>query len=132
MRTPVIAVGPQWSLLKAKSLFERNEISGAPVVEDGKVVGVFSLGDVLRHMSSEAPPTPSGGGSTGADTCVGDLMSSPAICVRPEDSLPRVMERMLSRRIRRIMVVDAEESLVGIITAQVLLEAYLRALRQQG
>ena len=49
MTTPVVSVGPDTSVLAIAELLFRERISGVPVVEDGRVVGLVSEGDLLRR-----------------------------------------------------------------------------------
>jgi len=94
-------------------LLDRHRISGLPVVDhDDKVLGVVSSTDLAR---AEA----------GALTA-GELMSTPAITVHPEQSVSgaaRVMER---HGIERLPVVDEEDRLIGIATRRDLLRVFAR------
>ena len=52
MTTEVLTVGSDWSLDRLAEFFVANSISGAPVIgPDGKLVGVVSLTDIVRHGS---------------------------------------------------------------------------------
>jgi CBS domain-containing protein len=57
MTRDVLTVGPELSLRDAMSLFVTRHISGAPVVSNGKVVGVVSLTD-LAEFSAASPGVP--------------------------------------------------------------------------
>jgi len=57
MTREVITVSPELSLRDAMSLFVTRHISGAPVVSNGKVVGVVSLTD-LAEFSASSPGVP--------------------------------------------------------------------------
>jgi len=53
MTKPVISVDPNMDIRYCARLFDRFHISRAPVVDDGKVVGIVSLNDlVLRSWKS--------------------------------------------------------------------------------
>ncbi|MBK3643749.1 CBS domain-containing protein [Streptomyces sp. MBT33] len=94
-------------------LLDRHRISGLPVVDhDDKVLGVVSGTDLAR-----------GGNGT---LTAGDLMSTPAVTVHPEQAVSdaaRVMER---HGIERLPVVDEEDRLVGIATRRDLLRVFAR------
>ncbi|MFF4908193.1 CBS domain-containing protein [Streptomyces sp. NPDC001260] len=94
-------------------LLDRHRISGLPVVDhDDKVLGVVSGTDLAR----------AGNGTLTA----GDLMSTPAVTVHPEQAVSdaaRVMER---HGIERLPVVDEEDRLVGIATRRDLLRVFAR------
>ncbi|MFI8228732.1 CBS domain-containing protein [Streptomyces sp. NPDC085900] len=94
-------------------LLDRHRISGLPVVDhDDKVLGVVSGTDLAR----------AGNGKLTA----GDLMSTPAVTVHPEQAVSdaaRVMER---HGIERLPVVDEEDRLIGIATRRDLLRVFAR------
>jgi acetoin utilization protein AcuB len=48
MKTPVITVGPSDPIERAALLMEEHRISGLPVVEDERLVGIFTITDLLR------------------------------------------------------------------------------------
>ena len=51
MTKPIITVNPEMDIRYAARLFDRFGLSRAPVVEDGKVVGIVSFTDmVLKGM----------------------------------------------------------------------------------
>ncbi len=53
MSKPVVSVKPEMDIRYCARLFERFHLSRAPVLEDGKVVGIVSLTDmVLRGLAS--------------------------------------------------------------------------------
>ena len=45
----------------------------------------------------------------------GDLMTSPAVTVTPDDTLERAARLMYTRKVKRLPVVDASGHLVGIV-----------------
>ena len=52
MNKDVLSVGMDWSIEYLTDFLVENGISGAPVTsEDGKLVGVVSLTDIVRHSS---------------------------------------------------------------------------------
>ncbi len=56
MTTNVIVLSPQTSLLSAVQLFADSQVTGAPVVEGSKVVGVLSVSDLMEFTGSSAEP----------------------------------------------------------------------------
>ncbi|MFE0511144.1 CBS domain-containing protein [Streptomyces sp. NPDC058964] len=108
-------------------LLDQHRISGLPVVDhEDKVVGVISETDLIRRQANQAE-----GGRvvrstvTGAATA-GELMSTPAVTVHPEQRVSdaaRVMER---HGVERLPVVDEEDRLIGIATRRDLLRVFLR------
>ena len=50
MHSDVMFVRPNWTVFDVAKIFEKNGISGAPVVEKGKVIGVVSMSDLVKFM----------------------------------------------------------------------------------
>jgi CBS domain-containing protein len=56
MTTDVHTVEADWPLTRVAQFLVDHEISGAPVVDDGTLVGVISLTDLARHNSGPGSP----------------------------------------------------------------------------
>lgn len=50
MSSDVLFVRPHWTVFDVAKTFEKNNISGAPVVENGKVIGIVSISDLIKFM----------------------------------------------------------------------------------
>ncbi|MCX5373531.1 MULTISPECIES: CBS domain-containing protein [unclassified Streptomyces] len=126
-------------------LLDRHRISGVPVVDDDdKVLGVISETDLIRHQAARPPrgrvrrgrrsardSTPDAAAAARATTA-GELMSTPAVTVHPEQRVAdaaRIMER---RHVDRLPVVDEEDRLIGIATRRDLLRVFLRTDEEIG
>lgn len=81
-------------------LCKERYISGVPIVKEGKVVGVVTRQDLLRNPDEEQ---------------IALLMSRNPITVSPDATIVEAARIILSRRIRRLPVME-EEKLVGIIS----------------
>ncbi|MEU9188896.1 CBS domain-containing protein [Streptomyces sp. NPDC048484] len=102
-------------------LLDVHRISGLPVVDgDDKVLGVVSGTDLIRTQASRADHC-----SARAVTAA-DLMTSPAITVHPEQTVPDAARLMERRGVERLPVVDEEDRLIGIATRRDLLRVFLR------
>jgi CBS domain-containing protein len=140
MTLDVVEAHPETSFKDVVRLLHRHRISGLPVVDhDDKVVGVISETDLIRRQAARSPDglagrsrTRSPGRSAGHPDAgargftAGDLMSTPAITVHPEQRIAdaaRVMER---HGVERLPVVDEEDRLIGIATRRDLLRVFLR------
>jgi CBS domain-containing protein len=53
MTSPVIVVGPETTVEEAMALMTDRRIRHVPVVEDGDVVGIVSIGDVVKFKSKQ-------------------------------------------------------------------------------
>ncbi|MFF9489522.1 CBS domain-containing protein [Streptomyces sp. NPDC014676] len=103
-------------------LLDHHRISGLPVVDaDGKVLGVLSGSDLVRLQAHRDGSAPS------PALTAGDVMSSPAITVHPEQTVPDAARLMERRGVERLPVVDEADRLIGIATHRDLLRVFLRA-----
>jgi CBS domain-containing protein len=108
-----------------------NRISGGPVCDRGKVVGVISESDIARALlppeqldHRAVPLNPSMYFTRGEqrtskvndqEISVGECMSSEVISVHPRDGLWAAARTISHRGIKRLPVVDDEGYLVGIV-----------------
>ena len=113
-------------------------VSGFPVVgDDGRVIGVVSEADMLAKQALESEPKGMPGMIAGLlrrkehekarGTTAGDLMTSPAVTVTPDDTLERAARLMYTRKVKRLPVVDANGHLVGIVGRADLLSVFDRS-----
>ena len=139
--TPSVVTVKEAAPLKevAEVLIERG-ISGVPVVDDaGVVVGVVSEADFLLKGSGQdvARPHRLGrlfGDSKAAEarqqkrhaTTAGEAMTSPAITVRPSQTLAEAARLMTGQLVNRLVVMDGGK-LVGIVTRADLVRAFVRS-----
>lgn len=75
-----------------------HRIGALPVVDDGKVVGIFSERDIVYGVARY--------GSAFLAKTVGDVMTSPAITVTGETAILSALSMMTKRRIRHLPVID--------------------------
>ena len=112
-------------------------VSAFPVVDDdGKVIGVVSEADMLAKEALDSEPEGMPGMITGLlrrkehekarGITAGDLMTSPAVTVAPDDTVERAARLMYTRKVKRLPVVDANGHLVGIIGRADLLAVFDR------
>ena len=52
MTSPVLTVTPDMPVKEAATLLAKRDVSGAPVIKDDKIVGIFSEVDVLRSLKT--------------------------------------------------------------------------------
>jgi hypothetical protein len=55
MTTEVITGQPDWPLERVAEVMGKHQIRRLPIVQDGAVVGIVSLGDVALHMQKREP-----------------------------------------------------------------------------
>jgi CBS domain-containing protein len=134
-REPVCA-DQNMTIRQLARIFEENEISGCPVVDqEGRVVGVVSKTDLIRRCSEGTRDHPPGylfeviseeDDELIPDplVCVEDFMTEEAATVRPAAPVEKVAALMVERRIHRVIVVDEENFPVGVITSLDLLAVF--------
>lgn len=129
MSTRVHTFSPDTDLLSAARVLFDNRWAGAPVIEDGEVVGVLSLADVIAQRRSVKAPTPlvvfdallylgvrrfERELKKVASMTVGDSMTSPAITVEPETTVAAIATLMIDEGLATLPVVQGGK-LVGIV-----------------
>ena len=95
----------------AKKLVD-NEIDGAPVIKDGKVIGVFTLTDLVNAIADD-----------NEDKKVGELMSTNVVIVNEDLKIANAIDIMLKKSISRLIVADNNQTLLGIVTRTDLLDS---------
>lgn len=134
MTRDVITVAPQ-SLLKAVAeTLARHRISGVPVVDNGRVLGVVSEADILEKEAAELKPGMLGRllrrgrpDAKKAARIAREAMTSPAVTVPPQRDVAQAARLMVERGINRLPVVTEDGGLVGIVTRADLVRAFVRS-----
>ena len=136
MTTSVVTVDRITPYQEIDRLLTEHRISGMPVLKMGReVAGVVSEADLLaaedetnrrarmdssvgrRRLLHKQPP-----GSLTAGT----LMTSPAITIGPDATIPAAARLMNTHHIRRLPVVDEDGKLIGVVSRRDLLSVFLR------
>ncbi|MGB1236039.1 MAG: IMP dehydrogenase, partial [Planktomarina sp.] len=107
-----ITLTPGQTLADAKALQERYRVTGFPVVQDGKIVGIVTNRD-MRFATDEKTP-------------VRVMMSSDNLAIMQEPAdLSAAKSMMAERRIEKLLVTDAAGALTGLLTIKDLEQAVL-------
>lgn len=118
MKTNVLSVSPEASLLQCRKIFKEHNISRLPVVDADKVVvGLISAADI----NSFAPHR-----TTGleilevldllADTPAKQIMTVDPVTINYKGTVEQAAQRMIEQHATCLPVVNSEEKLVGILT----------------
>lgn len=117
MTRRVVALGADRPLEAATWLFATEHVSGAPVRDpDGRVIGILSKTDLVDPMRRAQRA------GTRAGT-VGEAMTPAVYAVRPGDPVIEAARIMLAREVHRVVVLDEDGDLAGILTAMDVLRA---------
>jgi len=136
MTTEVATTTPDTLLKQAAMELVRRRVSGMPVVQDGRVVGVLSEADILAKEGEEEkhggflqwlvdPGDPWVAARFDAVT-VADAMSAPARTILPDRTVAEAATLMLDENVNRLPVVDAEGTLLGLVSRADLVRAFVR------
>lgn len=110
----VISFTMSCSVKDAAKKMAENEIDGAPVMKNKKVVGVFTLSDLVHAIAEDKE-----------DLTVGDLMSTNVVIVNEDLKIANAIEVMLKKSISRLIVADNNQVLLGIVTRTDLINSII-------
>jgi CBS domain-containing protein len=112
----IFSVAPADSVLRAIEIMATRHVGALLVMNQGSLLGIISERDyarkvILKNRSSH-------------DTPVGDIMTSPAVTVTPQDTVHHCMQLMTEGRFRHLPVVEAGRVL-GILSIGDLVKAVI-------
>jgi CBS domain-containing protein len=108
MTPDVVSVTPETTLMEAAQLMRGLDVGPLPVSADGRLVGMITDRDITVRATAE--------GRDPRTTEVRDVMTPELIYCREDDDVERAAGRMQAGRIRRLLVVDDQMRLVGIVS----------------
>ncbi len=139
MQRDVLTIGPNETLRDALLLMTENHVTGLPVMDDHcRCIGLITSSDVLNyeeehvdesvdgHMLQhfnpelqrwESVPASAFGLEEFGDVRVEEVMTRDLVWVRRDTPVKNVAQRMINQQIHRVLVMDEEFSLYGMISA---------------
>jgi CBS domain-containing protein len=114
-------VSPQACVYDAIEMMAEKHVGALLVVEEGKLVGVVSERDYARKVILQ--------GKSSKHTPVSEIMTSPAICVAPEQTVEDSMRIMTDNHIRHLPVVD-NGKILGVLSIGDLVKWMISAQQQ--
>lgn len=132
MSTDVATIKISGTLPEAHALMKEKKIRRLPVLDEGKLVGIVTLGDIREASPSDAT-------SLSiyelnyllAKLDVKSIMSREPLTVSPSTKLSEAAKLMLNHKIGGLPVVDGDK-LVGIITESDIFRAFVRVAETDG
>ena len=140
METDWPTLGPDSTVEEAIKLFAEERVSGAPVVEDGRLVGIITEGDLIFQDADVKAPgfldilggiVPLGDTDEyrrealkSAGVTVGEVMTDEPVTITPEATLAETATIMAERR-KKILPVIEGGRLVGVITRMDILTLHV-------
>ena len=110
---------PEMPLSKVLDILRINRISGLPVVEHDRLVGVLSLEDIVRALQKNDLSAPAS-----------QYMTREVITVASYDSIVTAIRTFTEIKLGRLPVVDENQKLVGMITKGDITRGILVALQK--
>jgi CBS-domain-containing membrane protein len=135
----VLHASPDTVLAEVAEILGSNGISGLPVIDaDRRVVGIISEKDILSRlgfkdtasfMAIVAQCLRAGGcvSLPARALTAGEIMTAPAITVRPDTPLLEIVRLLAENGINRLPVTDSEGRLLGILARGDILKASSRS-----
>src|SRR5690606_21343866 len=93
MSSPVATLPASATVADARARIATGGHGAYPIVDDGRLVGIVTRGDLLREQADDADPVLEHG-------------SRDVVTVRPDDTAVTVLQRMLEETIEHVPVVD--------------------------
>jgi CBS domain-containing protein len=112
----IFCVAPKDSVLQAIEIMATRHVGALLVMEQGALIGIISERDYARKVILKK--------RSSHDTPVGDIMTSPAITVGPEDTVHRCMQIMTEGHFRHLPVLRAGK-VVGMLSIGDLVKAVI-------
>ena len=145
MNKNVISFKPEDSIFTVAEKFYKGHISGAPVVENDKVVGIISETDIIKFMRISIPENPEATAEPHlltlllvglvkgrvalkksleklAEIEVKDLMCNEIVSISSDQSIIDAATIMSKHKVNRLPVID-DNKLVGILSRADLIKA---------
>src|SRR5215472_7826749 len=140
MTRGVLSVGPRDSARKAAELMLRYGVTGFPVLDQGRLVGIITQSDFLRRAETDTAPDRSRLTAFFSDAgpladeyahshgrTVADIMTRDVVTVFAEASLNEAVNLMTRHHVGRLPVLGAGGGVVGILSRADVLHAFLVA-----
>ncbi len=103
----VWSTSPRSTVYEALELLAEKNVGALPVLEEGRLVGMFSERDYARKVILR--------GRSSKEATVGELMSTPVYTVGPNEPIETCMQLMTERHIRHLPVIEGDR-VVGMIS----------------
>jgi CBS domain-containing protein/anti-sigma regulatory factor (Ser/Thr protein kinase) len=106
MTKEVISVSPDTAVRELKEILRLNKISGTPVLEDGRLVGIVSIEDLIKALEDGEIDVP-----------VRDKMTTRLVTVHAEESVIEAVKKFARYQVGRLPVINDKGELAGILTS---------------
>jgi len=104
-----------------KTIMRERRFSGIPIVDDGELVGIVSVQDLMRAFEEQALDAPVKRYMTPKEHLITAMVDEPVF---------EALKRLEQTRVGRLLVLDADHRLVGMLTKGDIMVGLLRALEE--
>ncbi len=117
MTRDVVTVPPDLSVLEATRLMAQRRLKRLPVVDAaGRLLGMVSRVDLLRTVAEGYPVPEQQPSHVRPARLVADVLRRDVPTVSLQAPLPEVIDAVISTRLNRAVVIDAQQRVVGLVT----------------
>jgi len=118
MKRNVITVSPQTQMSQLREILRDKRVSGTPVMESDKLVGIISIEDFIKWLANRESDCP-----------ISEKMSKDVQILYADEPLTQAVNKFEQYGFGRFAVIDRQdERLVGIITKGAIVEGLLKKL----
>lgn len=127
MSTAVICIDSLTTVPEAQMLMKERRIRRLPVIDDGKLVGIVTLGDVRGALPSEVTTLNRAEQEyLMKQVKVSRIMHGDVLTVRAETTLAEAARLMVQRKIGGLPVVNAEGTVIGMVTESDIFNVFVK------
>jgi molybdopterin-containing oxidoreductase family membrane subunit len=136
MVSEVVTVTPESKIEEVRQIMVARGLSGFPVLDaEQRVIGVVSESDVIFYEMQQEPELldrltdvyqPKSGTKIVPGDTVAEIMTVPAITTQEETPLHDLSQILLEKKIKRIIVIDQEQRVVGLVSRIDIVKAFDR------
>ncbi len=103
----VWSITPDATVFDALTKMAHKDVGALTVMEGNQLAGIISERDYPRKVILQ--------GKTSRNTLVREIMSSPVICVKPQQTVEECMALLTGRRIRHLPVIEGDR-VIGMVS----------------
>ncbi|MGB9722536.1 MAG: CBS domain-containing protein [Chloroflexia bacterium] len=120
MTRDVVTVEPHHTMAELRTVLRDHRISGAPVLENGELVGIVSVEDLIKALSAGEIEAP-----------VGEKMTRRPVTICADETVVTAIKYFNRHGYGRFPVVDRQGKLVGILTRGDIIRDLLKQLEME-
>ncbi|MBS1248856.1 MAG: Anti-sigma F factor [Chloroflexi bacterium] len=125
MNQDVITVPPTLTMCEFREVLRAHSISGAPVVENGKMIGIISIEDLIKTMGACEASSSQAVNAVMDTTSVREHMTPDPETLYNDEPLANAINKFDKLNFGRFPVINRQGDLVGIITKGSIVQALL-------